>query len=234
MAQHHSIEWLSPHDLPALAPAPAGSAWTRVLLCDLRDTAVLPLLKPPPLPGDYADERRPGASDREYFLARRAALRSFVALCVDGIAQAVVIGYDEPGAPRVRAPAGLFVSVSGRGAIAALAVSTHRTGVDFEPLTEEAGIIPDVLHLREREALAAMNAQASHVAFLRIWTAKESWLKAKGQGLNQDPATLCAPWKGTAIASMIDEAVAIQPLAGEWRETAFAGVDVIAACVTLA
>lgn len=232
MQNAHPIEWIAAASAATLQPA-ASSAWTRALVCSLRDGALAPLLKPEPLAGDLADKDRPGASERSFFLARRAALRSLVARSTGVDAGDVAIRYDAPGAPRVLSASRVYVSVSSRGEIAALAVSSHPVGIDIEPLTQDVEVIADVLHANERAALGAMTPDEARNAFLRIWTAKEAWLKAKGEGLLQDPATLCAPWSGAGISQMLDNGSPNKSLAGEWREVRMCGQDIVAACVAL-
>ena len=227
------IEWVGVADTGALQPVAAGAPWTRVLLCDLRDPAVLPLLRPAPLPGDYVDEARPGASNRAYFLTRRAALRSFVGLALGVAGETVHIRYDAPGAPRVLAPRACHVSVSGRGAIAALAVSSHPVGIDLEPVMADVEIVPDVLHAEERAALAGLRGDAARRHFLRLWTAKEAFLKARGSGLNQDPATIRMAVADESIETFFEGEFSVTPLAAQWREGQFDGVNIIAACVAL-
>lgn len=233
MQQLHTIEWLEPARAASLPPAAATGAWTRALVCDLREPVLAPLLNLAPLPGDLEDERRPGASERSFFQARRALLRSLVALSGGGSANHAVIRYDAPGAPRVLSSPAMFVSVSSRGALAALAVSSTPVGIDLEPLTQGAGIVGDVLHAKERAAIAAMPPDEASTAFLRIWTAKEAWLKAKGDGLMQDPATLCMPWNGLTIDHVEEAGAVCCPSAGEWRERECAGAHVIVACIAL-
>lgn len=239
----HSIEWLAPASVTALMPVSAAH-WTRALIADLRDPAILPLLRPAPLPGDYADEARPGASNRAYFLARRALLRSLVSLCLDCRADDVQIRYDAPGAPKIVAsgpvaPAPMasreacYVSVSGRGAIAALAVSSHHVGIDLEPLGEHVEIIADVLDYAERAYLASLPLAAARHAFLRIWTAKEAWLKARGIGLNTEPAHLRIEASEQTLARVFEQGAPCVPLAGEWVERVFDSIPLIAACVSL-
>jgi 4'-phosphopantetheinyl transferase len=229
-----TIEWLSTADLDGLAPVRPGEAFARVLIADLRDPLALPLLRPAPRHGDYLDERRPAASDRTYFLARRAALRSLVARCLDCPADAVEIAYNDGGAPQVIAPAACFVSVSGRGPAAALAVSSLPVGVDFEPATEIVTPVADVLHTDERAMLAGLDEDGQSQRFLQIWTVKEAYVKALGVGFNRDPADIAVHYgdaqddlrildRGRVVA-----AAAARRLAGKIGD-----VPVVVSCIVL-
>lgn len=52
--------------------------------------------------------------------------------------------------------------------------------------------------------------------FFRIWTLRESYLKATGQGIAVDPSSVCF--------EVAEEATLIRPAAGEWRFREFLGV----------
>jgi 4'-phosphopantetheinyl transferase len=185
MGKAITIEWLDA--AAAGITAPARTPFARVLVCDVEDRALAPLRGLTPHAGDLADARYPGASERSSFLARRMILRSFAARCAGLEPDAIRIFYDEHGAPRV-AGGDLFVSVSSRGQCAALAVASAPVGVDLEPFDEAAPVIEEVLGKAERKALARLVGPERARAFLRIWTAKEAYLKALGRGFKRDPA----------------------------------------------
>lgn len=232
------IEFLSAQDLPApgaaanLRTANLPRPFACTLIADLRDPRVLPLLRPAPVASDFRDEARPGASNRAYFLARRAALRSLVGLVADCRAEDVRIGYDGPGAPRVQFPDGVHVSVSGRGALAALAVASAPVGIDIEPVQAGGEIIEDVLHADERAQLASLDGDAKMRHFLRIWTAKEAYLKALGTGLTIDPAHVAISFDGDVVTG-ISHAGENRFETGASLEARIEGVGIIAGCVVL-
>jgi len=229
-----TIDWLFPADLDALAPVRPGEAFARVLIADLRDPLALPLLRPAPRHGDYLDERRPAASDRTYFLARRAALRSLVARCLDCPADAVEIAYNAGGAPQVIAPAACFVSISGRGPAAALAVSSLPVGVDFEPTAEIVAPVADVLHADERAMLAGLDEAAQSQRFLQIWTAKEAYVKTLGVGFNRDPADIAVHGGDTQDDLRILDRGRVVEAAATRRLTGKIGdVPVVVSCIVL-
>lgn len=225
------IQWVtSAQALRAAAYAEPRRA--RALVIDLRDGAALELLRPAPTASDYLDERRPGASARGYFLARRAATRSCVALALDCDARDVVIGYDAAGAPRVRSPAPLEISVAGRGPFAAIATAPTPVGVDLELFSAPVEIIDDVLHASERAALAQALAADRGDLFMRMWTAKEAYLKALGAGLTIDPAQVAARIEGQRLAAIEQDGVERAVLGGFFSGE-FEGRAFLAACLTL-
>jgi phosphopantetheinyl transferase len=223
------VKWLEAADLAALQNSKTDEPWA--LVADLRDPLVLPLLRPSPTSSDYADEQRPGASDRGWFLARRAATRSLAAMFCGCEPQAIVIGYDAPGAPRVASGA-CFVSVGGRGPFAAIAVAKHAVGIDFEIVTDEIDIIHDVLHEDEKASLALVSSEQARRRFLQIWTLKEAFLKALGSGLNIDPASVATVFSNDHATVLHSQAPA--GTKAFTRNAEISGFSFIGACVELA
>ena len=179
-----------------------GPAGTAAWLGDI-DAIKRPGLAP--TPSDLDDAGRRSGEARRLFLARRAALRHLVGHQLELDAETVVIGYDGQGMPRVRAPrGGVFVSVSGRGPIAGLAVSSAPIGIDLEPLETEAAIPWAVLTAAERGLVEGLAERERAAAFLRHWTAKEAYLKACGTGLLRDPADVEVRWAEAGRFSIFD------------------------------
>ena len=220
------IEWLGADALAEKRPA--QRAFARVLVCDLDDPALDALRATPMTDDDLRDEARPGASDRRLFRARRAVLRAFAAQCAGVEAREIVIGYDGPGAPRVHGLA-LHVSAAGRGRCAALAVSSAPVGVDIEPCAPAPEPIADVLHAMERVSLSAAPEDLRAALFLRVWCAKEAYLKALGEGLTRDPASVAVTLRAR------DYLVAGAPplAASSFHMAAPGGVAHLAACALL-
>lgn len=94
---------------------------------------------------------------------------------------------DETGPPRLQPPfADWRVSRASRGAAFAVACAKGRVGVDVEGVGRAEAPAWNVLHPNERRAVAA--SAAPHETFLRLWTAKEAYLKALCVGLAREPA----------------------------------------------
>lgn len=223
------IEFLGPDRFDTLGAL--GEA-THVLVADLRDPALAPLLRPAPTPSDQADAVRPGASDRSGFQARRALTRSLVARISGQRVEDIVIGYDAPGAPRVK-DAACEISVSGRGPFAAIALSRHPVGVDLEILHEDVEIVADVLHPVERHALRELSAAEARHAFIEIWTAKEAYLKALGSGLNINPSTVAIAIEGSNIRAIAHDG-GTRLREGAVLHTVLDGREIVVAAVVLA
>jgi len=90
------------------------------------------------------------------------------------------------GKPRLRRPGGLGFSLSHAGQYAVLAVGTPPLGVDVEPRLPPDQPLPlRGLHPAERRALEQQPQPEDF--WLRLWTGKESLLKAVGLGLWRNP-----------------------------------------------
>ena len=146
----------------------------------------------PPSAADARDaERYPPDGRRIRFLQRRGVLRTLASRTLGCAAADVAVSHDAQGAPCVIAPAGrLYVSVAGRGALAAFALAAQPVGVDLEPLGAPLEPAWNILHASERAWLNGLSDAARHAAFLKIWTVKEACLKMLGLGLRLEPAAV--------------------------------------------
>ncbi len=183
-------------------------------------------LAPTPRDFEEAPSRDPA---RRAFLRRRALSRRVVAARLGVAPESVEIGHALSGAPRVLAPgSSLKISVSGRADFCAVAMAEAPIGVDIEPLR---AIKPpwSLLHPNERNALETLTDEARADAFLRLWTAKEAYLKALGLGFAREPTKIAI---GLDF-SILDEEAAPTIFTRGWRRLALNGEDFIAACVVL-
>lgn len=122
--------------------------------------------------------------------ARAALARRLIAWRAGCEEESVVIAHDAEGAPRVVAPnPSLALSLAGRDGLVAAAVADSPIGVDVETIGARFDPPLNVLHPAERAALAAAETDA-HEIFLRIWAAKEAYVKALGTGLSREPAEI--------------------------------------------
>jgi 4'-phosphopantetheinyl transferase len=129
-------------------------------------------------------------ADRDRFVASHVALRAILASYVDVALVALLFGESLHGKPFVAAPdAGraLRFSLSHSGDIAVVAVSRgHEVGVDVErvrPLDDLDGFAARYFSPAERDALGHVPSADRLCAFFEIWTLKEAYLKACGEGL---------------------------------------------------
>jgi 4'-phosphopantetheinyl transferase len=130
------------------------------------------------------------AADRDRFVASHVALRGILASYLETMPSSLAFGAGPHGKPFVDAPApgrSLRFSLSHSGDIALVAVSREReVGVDVErvrPRDDFDGFAARYFSPRERAALAGVAPDDRLRAFFEIWTLKEAYLKACGDGL---------------------------------------------------
>ncbi len=209
-------EWSTQSSQPAL-PVGAVHVWRAGLGLEI---GCLHLLKRTL----SADERARAARfrfarDRERFIAARGLVREILALYLDTAARRLSFGYGVHGKPFLAEPerSGLRFNVSHSLDVVLVAIAYEReVGVDIEHThsgLEVEAIAETVLSVPEKRALNRFDGEAKRRAFLRLWTRKEAYIKADGQGvaLPLQQLDVSVPTRRIAI---MDE------LTGRWRTCA--------------
>lgn len=175
----------------------SGRAWPEDATVDVW---VAPLDAPPPVLDRLsavlspAERRRAEAyrsgDDARRFSAARGWLRHVLA-AVLGVEPAAVPLSEDAGKPRLL-PSGSppRFNVSHAGELAVVAVASFEVGVDIEDARAGrrwSGVVPVTCAPREAAALAELPEDEREEAFLAVWTAKEAYLKATGEGLAVAP-----------------------------------------------
>jgi 4'-phosphopantetheinyl transferase len=125
--------------------------------------------------------RLKGKSDRDAFIKTRAAVRSIVGRETGVPPRDVAFRYNRWGKPYVDAPGRPSVdfSVSHTKGLSVVAVAhSGSVGVD-----DRIRIAADVFGLEVAQQLLAVDASRQDAVFLRLWTAGEAFIKARGSGL---------------------------------------------------
>lgn len=182
--QGHEPEWLSPPEGLALAEGEVH-LW-RVSLC-LSADRIESLRKSL----DEAERRKADSyrfdRHRRRYIAATGALRCLLARYVGAKAAGVQFAYGPHGKPALTGEEALEFNLSHSGDLALCAVARRRAlGVDVESLRtiEEAeGIAERFFAPGECAALRELPPPARAETFLRCWTCKEAYLKARGEGL---------------------------------------------------
>ncbi len=105
--------------------------------------------------------------------------------------QSVTVALGSRGKPFLADQPGLHFSLSHSGHYAACALSPRPVGVDIEKFRKiSEALIRRACTPREQAALSALDGPARQSRFLRLWTAKESYMKLLGDGLALPAATL--------------------------------------------
>ncbi len=121
---------------------------------------------------------------RRRFAARRWALRRLLAAARGIACEEVRLRAEPSGRLRFSDGEGPWFSASHRGDRALVAWSEHEVGVDLEVPASLSGQPPIALMAIEEQTWYADQGEAG--AFLRLWTAKEAYLKARGVGLGEE------------------------------------------------
>lgn len=186
--------------------------------------------------------------DRVRYVNARAAVRQVLGACLGIAASAVRLTYGAHGKPAVATygvPVRFNLSHSGDRALVAVALG-REVGVDLEGVRDDldhAAIARGYFTARERTDIEARTGPERALAFFRCWVAKESYLKARGDGLS---ASLSAfevdasahadalrwsslddgrRWRVASIPAGADHVAALACEAGDWRPRHWAGVE---------
>lgn len=135
------------------------------------------------------EEARLGRMQAAARARSRAASLLAGMLCAEALdcaPTAIAIGRDHGGRPLARAPRPLHLSLShGGGWVAAAASADHPVGIDIErakPLP--AWVLDHMMAPAERDWAGDDATRA-----MALWSLKEAWMKATGDGLRRDPRT---------------------------------------------
>lgn len=132
--------------------------------------------------------RLKGKSDRDAYIKTRAAVRSIVGRESGIPPRDVSFSYNRWGKPQLDAPGRPAVdfSVSHTKGLSVIAVArSGSVGVDAEPYrpcSDRVRIAADVFGLEVAQQLLAVDAERQDAVFLRLWTAGEAFVKARGSG----------------------------------------------------
>lgn len=125
--------------------------------------------------------------DARRWAACRTLLRLTLGCCLDLAPKSLEFTLGPWGKPGLRG-CPLRFSVSHSGGVALLAVAWRReVGVDLERISRALSpeeLAPQVLSEREQAWLREQAPEQRRSAFLTLWTAKEAYVKATGQGLS--------------------------------------------------
>ncbi|WP_051717736.1 4'-phosphopantetheinyl transferase family protein [Streptomyces sp. NRRL F-5727] len=190
-----------PRITPPLHAAPTGP-WDAVRTRMRRDgTAVVYSTRTAWLDGPLADDeglrrvlghdwpryqRTTDPTVRDRFAASRLILKHTAAAALGADARDIDLAYQTGGRPYLRGLDQIQVSLTHTGDLIAVGISRHgRIGVDTEPLTRTMDFDrehPLICTPAEHAQLAALPDDLRNARMLRLWTLKEAYTKALGQG----------------------------------------------------
>lgn len=142
--------------------------------------------------GRFASER-----DRAHFVAGRGLLRAVLSSRLGTEPASVDLLYCPKGKPSLGgdfAGSGLQFNLAHSGGLAVFAVARHGIiGVDVEhirPVPELPDLLERFCSERECAELKKLSGEEAVRAFFRVWTRKEAWLKATGEGITGLPKSI--------------------------------------------
>ena len=123
---------------------------------------------------------------RERFIVARAILRRLLSVYVRSDPSALRFGYADNGKPYLAHGSGLCFNLSHAEDTAVIAITSQREiGIDIEATTREVdvlGVARKVFSPDEIARLTALAPEERPAAFFRLWTRKEAYIKARGDG----------------------------------------------------
>jgi 4'-phosphopantetheinyl transferase len=128
--------------------------------------------------------------DCNRFICRRAVLRDILAGYLDTAPEDIAFCIGPAGKPALATGSGagaLEFNVAHSDGTALIAVTrTGPVGVDIErirPIDDAAGLVRRFFSARESALFQKLAPGAREEAFFNLWTRKEAWLKATGEGI---------------------------------------------------
>lgn len=155
-------------------------------------------------------------------LLRRMAVAHYARIPPDAIGD--IRFSSEPGVrPAVLAPphasALCFSAANTRGMVACAVSAANIVGMDVEEISERLApeLVAHCCTPGEREELWSLPEQERRKAFFRLWTLKESYLKARGIGLQVSPHLIGFAKSGDDGLPVLQADPATEPHPGRWH-----------------
>jgi 4'-phosphopantetheinyl transferase len=130
--------------------------------------------------------------DRTRYITAHAVLRQILARYLASDAGELHFGAGPRGKPFLAGPSAgspLHFNLSHSGHLGMAVVSCDRpVGVDVEalrPLADAADLVARFFSSRERDSFEQLPEHQQTAAFFNLWTRKEAWLKATGEGISE-------------------------------------------------
>jgi 4'-phosphopantetheinyl transferase len=187
---NNAIDW--PRPPTDVRPAELAAPGVHVWAASLRTSpALLETLARTLAPGErQRAEQFRFQRDRDRFVAGRGILRTILGAYVGIGPAAVALEYGSHGKPslaRTHGVAGLHFNLAHSEDLALMAVTRAGTvGIDVERvrrLDDAEDLVARFFSPRESAQFGALPPEQKAAAFFNLWTRKEAWLKATGEGI---------------------------------------------------
>jgi len=139
---------------------------------------------------EISEQRREQALKFKFAQGQRLSVAAYLLLKEGlreeyGITENPVFDYEENGKPHIEGRPDIHFNLSHCHSAALCAVSRNPIGVDIESIREfKEGLVEYTMN--EQELNYIKHAARPDVAFIRLWTMKESLLKLTGEGIHDD------------------------------------------------
>ena len=168
-----------------------------------------------------ADERVRAARfrfdrDRSYFIAAKGLLREILSLYLNTLPNQLSFRYGAHGKPHLvrEGYSDLRLNVSHSSGTALFAVTQGReVGVDIEHISPDVPVeklAETVFSVPEKHSLTHLDDKTKRMAFFRLWTRKEAYMKADGRGVS-------LPLERIDVSSSDDRVTTLDERTGTWR-----------------
>lgn len=137
-----------------------------------------------------SDQRREQALKFRYELGRKTSAMAYLLLCEGlrqeyGIMERPLFEYGEHGKPSIVGHPEIHFNLSHCREAVVCALSDRPVGIDVEAVSHYKESVARYT-MNERELREILEAERPDVAFTRLWTMKEAFLKLSGEGLRDD------------------------------------------------
>lgn len=144
--------------------------------------------------------------DTIHYIAARGFLRSLLARHISINPEQIIFDYGLYGKPTLTQEhnlQGLNFNLSHSGGIALCAIAYQRNlGIDIEKkryIKDCKDVAQSCLTQEELESLIPLSKEEYSTGFLKLWTQKEAYIKALGQGLSYPLQEFCIPYKSGVV-----------------------------------
>jgi 4'-phosphopantetheinyl transferase len=163
------------------------------------------------------------ACDQKKYIAGRGALRTILGKYLRVEPAMIAFTYGPHGKPALASPfdqTRLQFNLAHCDSLALLAVTRERmVGVDVEeirPMEDAAEMAKICCSQREQNHLRSLSGGDRSISFLRLWTLKEAWLKATGDGISDALTDVEVAFNSGETPQILNLPSCARPIAAEW------------------
>jgi 4'-phosphopantetheinyl transferase len=173
------------------------------------------------------------AEDRARFVIGRALTRTSLGHYLGANPLSFPFAYTKREQPVLMRNENISFSITHTGDYVAVALTANaRVGIDIEHARSKADLVAlskRILSTKDRRIFTTLPVADSLAAFFRIWTRKEAYLKARGEGISDGLQKFSVSFSTDEITTVIDERDRVNE--AKWRLHSLKVVDGYTGCV---